>query len=67
MGESPKNKILEIIAEGKGIIPYEKIVDMSSMFLMPWNDVFFKKSEFHSNSKQKAVYDSDYGSSFFLY
>ena len=30
--DSQKNKILEIIAESKGIIPYEKIVDMNSMF-----------------------------------
>ena len=35
LGESPPKKILEIIAEGKGIIPYEKIVDMNSMFLIP--------------------------------
>ena len=30
--DSQKNKILEIIAESKGIIPYGKIVDMNSMF-----------------------------------
>ena len=62
-----KNMILEIIAEGKGIIPYEKIVDMNSMFSTPENDVFFEESEFCSNLKQKAVSDSDYESSFFLY
>ena len=28
LGNPPKNKILEIIAEGKGIISNEKIVDM---------------------------------------
>ena len=54
-------------SEGKGIIPYEKIVDMNSMFLTPENGVFFEKSEFFSDLKQKAVSDSDYKSSFSLY
>ena len=67
LGDSQKNKVLEIIAEGKGIIPYEKIVDMNSMFLTPENDVFFEKSEFYSDLKQQAVSDSDYESSVFLY
>ena len=67
LGESQKNKILEIIAEGKGIIPYEKIVGMNSMFLSPENDVYFEKNEFYSNLKQKVVSDSDYESSIFLY
>ena len=58
-----KYKILEIIAEEKRIIPYEKIVDMNSMFSTPENDVFFEKSEL----KQEAVSGSDYESSFFLY
>ena len=63
LGNSQKNKI----SEGKGIIPYEKIVDMNSMFLPLENDVFFEKSEFCSDLKQKAMSDSDYESSFFLY
>ena len=67
LGDPKKSKILEIIAEGKGIIPYEKIVDMNSIFLTPENDVFFEKSEFCSDLKQKAVSHSDYESSFFLY
>ena len=50
-----KNKILDIILEGKGIIPYEKIVDMNSMFLTPEN-VFFKTKQQNftvtSNKKQ---------------
>ena len=54
-------------SEGKGIIPYEKIVDMNSMFLTPENNVFFEKTEFYSDLKQKAVSDSDYESSFYLY
>ena len=46
LSHSEKNKILKIISDGKGIIPYEKIVDMNSMFLTPENDVFFKKLNF---------------------
>ena len=41
-------KILEII-------PYEKIVQINSMFLTLENDVFLEKSEFYSDLKQKAV------------
>ena len=33
---------------------------MNSMFLTPENDVFFEKSEFCSDLKQKAMSDSDY-------
>ena len=43
-----KMKILEIIQ-------HEKIVQMNSMFLTPESDVFFEKSEFYSDLKQKAV------------
>ena len=39
VGDSQKNKTLEIIAKDKGIIPYEKIVDMNSIFLTPENDL----------------------------
>ena len=67
LSDAQKNKILDIISEGKGTIPYEKIVDMNSMFLTPENNVFFEKTEFYSDLKQKAVSDSDYESSFYLY
>ena len=40
---------------------------MNSMFLTPENDVFFKKSEFYSNLKQKSVSNSNNGSYFSLY
>ena len=33
-----KEKFLDIIAEGKGVIPYELIVDMQSFFIKPEND-----------------------------
>ena len=37
-----KDKILEIISEGKGIIPYEIIVDMESFFIKPENEFWEK-------------------------
>ena len=40
---------------------------MNSMFLSPENDVYFEKSEFYSNLKQKVVSDSDYENSISLY
>ena len=43
LSDPQKNKILDIIAEGKGIIPHEKIADMYSMFLMLENSFFSKK------------------------
>ena len=57
-----KEKTLNIVADGKDIIPYEKIVDTNSMFLPPENSIFFEKSEFYSNLKQKSVSDEDYDS-----
>ena len=43
LSDQQKNKSLNIIAEGKEIIPYEKIADMNSMFLMLENNFFFQK------------------------
>ena len=67
LGPSQKDKILNIIADGKDIIPYEKIADRNSFFIIPESDVFFNKTEFYSDLKQKAVSDSDYESSYYLY
>ena len=56
-----KEKILEIISKGKGIIPYELIVDIK-----PETD-FCEKTEFFSELKQSAVNDEDYENSKYLY
>ena len=63
---SSTEKSLDIIADGKVIIPYEKI-DKNSMSLTPENGTFFEKSEFYSDLKQKSVADEDYESSLYLY
>ena len=41
LGPSQKDKILNIIADGKGIIPSEKIVTMNRFFIVPENNPFF--------------------------
>ena len=45
------------MADGKGIIPYEIIVDFNSFSLTPEDGIFFEKCEFYSNLKQKSVND----------
>ena len=64
---SQKEKILDVIADGKGLIPYEKIVDQYSFFITLENGTFFEKTEFFSELKNRAVTDSAYESSFYPY
>ena len=67
LGPSQKEKTIGIIADGKGLIPYEKIVDQYSFFITPKNAKFFEKTEFFSELKNSAVIVSAYESSFYLY
>ena len=57
--EEIKEKILNILFEGKSMIPYEKIVDMNSLDLTPEKD-FFEESEFYSYLKDKCITRPDY-------
>ena len=57
---------LEIIAEGKGVIPYEIIVDMESFFIKPDKE-FWEKTEFFSELKLSAVSDENYENSKYHY
>ena len=65
LSEAQKERILDIISEGKSNIPCENIVNMHSLFSTPKNGIFFEKPEFSSELKQKAVNDSDYQTSFY--
>ena len=38
-----KNRILEIIVSGKGVIPYEKIFKKDSLSIKPEDGIFFYK------------------------
>ena len=61
-----KKKILEIIMEEKGVIPYEIIVDVEYFFIKLDKD-FWEKTEFFSKLKLSAVNDEDYENSKYLY
>ena len=52
--------------KGKGIIPYELIIDIESFYIKPGTD-FREKTEFFSELKQSAVNDEDYENSKYLY
>ena len=51
LSDALKTRILDIISEEKGIIPYRKIVNMNSLFCTPKNGTFFGKTEFFSELK----------------
>ena len=60
-----KEKILEIVSERKGVIPFEMIIDMQSFFITPEKD-FWEKTEFYSDLKQSVVNDNDYEQNTFI-
>ena len=62
-----QEKVLDIVTSGKGIIPYELIVDMKSLLLTPDDEHFWSKTEFFSELKLQAVDDESYENSKFLY
>ena len=62
-----KNRILEIIVSGKGVIPYEKILTKDSLYIKPEDGIFFSKDEFFSTLKGKSVDDESYENSKQLY
>ena len=45
-----KKKILDVIASGKGVMPYEKINSMHSLKLRPEDGIFFTRDEFYSTT-----------------
>ena len=46
LNSKKKEKILEIVSEGKGVTPYELIIGMESFFLTPENEFWEKKQNF---------------------
>ena len=55
-----KNKVIEIIVSGKGVIPYEKTKRIDSLSIKPKDGIFFSKDEFFSTLKGKNVDDESY-------
>ena len=64
--ETDKDKILDIISEGKGALPYEKIIDINSLQITPEN-AFFDHTEFFSNLNQANVPCKIYDNMKYLY
>ena len=60
MTNDQRNKIIEIIVSGKGVIPYEKIETIDSLSCKPEDGFFFSKDEFFSTLKGKNVDDECY-------
>ena len=55
LSNNQRNKIIEIIVSGKGVIPYEKIETIDSLSIQPEDGIFFSKDEFCSTLKGKNV------------
>ena len=64
--EKDQNKILDIIAEGKGAMPYEKITDINSLEIAP-DETFFKHTEFYSSLNQTNISFDIYENMKYLY
>ena len=64
--KSDQEKILNIIESGKGVMPYEKIINIESLQLIPQNE-FFDHTEFYSSLKQSNVTKEEYENCKFLY
>ena len=59
-------KILDIIAIGKGIFPYEKIISSDSLDIKP-SGQFFHRTEFFIILKQQNVSNEDWKIYFYLW
>ena len=66
LGPKQQDKVLEIITNGKGIIPYEMIIDMHSLDQKPDGE-FYDKTQFFSELKGRAVSDKDFKQSKYLF
>lgn len=54
-----ENWILEYLASGKGMIPYQMITDFNSFEIMP-KDEFFEYDDFYSCLKEKNITKEEY-------
>ena len=57
-----QNSVLEIVI-GKGVILYEKIIDLNSLHIRPKDGICFSKDEFFSTLQDKAVDEEAYENS----
>ena len=53
--------VLDYLASGKGMIPYQKIADFDSLNIHPdSNEEFFKHEDFYSTLKEKNISKEEY-------
>ena len=67
LSKADKDSILNMIAKGKGVMPYEKITDIHSLSKIAPEDDFFKHTEFYSSLKQSNISLEEYENVKFLY
>ena len=58
--DNQKNIVLEIIVNGKGVIPYEKVESIHSLSIVPEDGIFYCRDEFFSTLKGNAVDEESY-------
>ena len=61
-----KEKIIDVLSDGKGMIPYEKIIGVNSLDIVPKKD-FFDASGFDSYLKDKCITQSNYETAKYLW
>ena len=66
LGPCQKENFLDIASGGKGITPYETIIDMDNLDIKPVGE-FYDKTKFFSELKMKWFDDEDYAHSQYLF
>ena len=60
--KSDQKSILNYLCSGKGVIPYEIINSFDSLDIVPADDEFRKKEDFHHALKNTIIADKEYES-----
>ena len=66
LAKQDQEKILDMIAKGKGVMPYELIEDINSLEITP-DKGFFTYTEFYSSLKQSNISLTEYENVKYLY
>ena len=64
--QEDRDKILDLIAEEKGFMPYEKVLNAKRLLSKPDQD-FYSHTEFYSSLKQSNVSVAEYENAKYLY
>ena len=58
--DNQKKIVLEIIVNGKGVIPYEKVESIHSLSIVPEDGIFYSRDKFFSMLKGNALDEESY-------